>query len=139
LIWRIKEMGRAGFNQKSDIIVNVSAGDITTSEAGDGTSYYYVDMRDYARSSMQFTKSGSGTATWTLEATSQDFQSEAASASGTFVDVSTAVLGAASVTASALKTDIAGITGTVTFLRHKLVIVSSETDTAYKLVHNKTW
>lgn len=125
------------FNQKSDVIVNVAAGDLGASGADDSTTYYYVDMRDYSRSSMQFAKAGSGTVTWTLEATAQDLD-EAKASTGTYVDVSTAVLGAATVTASALKTDSAGITGTCTFLRHKIVVASSDTDTAYKLVHNKT-
>lgn len=124
-------MGRL-FNQKSDVVVNVAAG-----AAADATSYYYVDMRDYSRSSMQFTKAGGGTVTWTLEATAEDLEPKIAS-TGTYVDVSAAVLGGASVTSSALKTDSAGITGTVTLLRHKIVVASSDTTTAYKLVHNKT-
>jgi len=65
----------------------------------DGTYSYYVDMDGYKNFALQTTlNGGSGTATMTIEATAQDDGTAAASC--TYVDVTTALFGAASYTAS---------------------------------------
>ena len=126
-------MGRAYQNQLSKQVVDVAAG-----AAANGTTYYYTEMRGYGRSSTEITIAGAGTVTVTIEGTSEDRKGDTYAASATYVDMSSDVLGAASITASALATDSIGITGCVTWVRHKVVVASSDGTTAYNITFNRT-
>lgn len=127
-------MSRGFINQKSTVLKKVLA-----TAAVDGTSYYYLDMREYHRIGLQYAVAGSGTVTLTVEATAEDLATEAdCVTNGVFVDVSAAILGAASKTSSYIGTDATGVSGCYTWLRFKIVVASSSTDTAYSLKVNQT-
>ena len=64
------------------------------------TAYVYIDMNGYRNVGIQTIKGGGGTATFTYEATCQDDGTAAASC--TYNDVTNALIGAATFTASAL-------------------------------------
>ena len=137
-------MGRAGFNQKTEVMANVAAGTFAAGGGDDDTFYYYTDMRDHRRSAMQYVMAGSGTQTLTVEATVEETSYSNATelatkaASLTWTDISSTYLGTDTKTADGMTTDSAGVSGTVTFIRAKVVVASSDTDTAYSVKINKT-
>lgn len=93
----------------------------------DGTYNYYVDMDGYRNFALQTTlNGGSGTATMTIEATLQDDGTAAASC--TYVDVTTALFGAASYTASAYH--IVDTPVSIKYLKVKIVAATGAADDA---------
>jgi len=132
-------MGRAGYNQLATELVDVAAG-----SAADGTTYKYFDMREFKTQGTQFVIAGAGTVTITAEATVQETTGvtkdalDANLANLTWTDISTTLLGEASVTASGAVSDSAGVSGCFTFVRYKIVVASSDGTTAYSIRINQS-
>lgn len=86
----------------------------------DGTLYYYLDCDSFRQVGAQLTiGAGSGSCTVTVEGSLQD--DGTASASCSYIDVSTAVYGSANWTASAILTDSNKVCGQFKYMRFKAV------------------
>jgi hypothetical protein len=110
-------------------LVNVAAGG-----ASDATTYYYVSMKEYDKGAIQATIAGSGTVTVTVEGSIYPLAYSTANPSTlTYVDISSAILGAVSKTASFLATDSTGILGCLNYYRVKVVVAGSDATTAYAI------
>lgn len=103
----------------------------------DGTYYYYVDMDGYKHFSAQMElNGGSGTVTATVEATNQDDGTAAASC--TYQDVTNALFGAASFTASNFL--IADTALSFKYVRYKIVAsTGGANDADWTIYHKKQY
>ena len=95
----------------------------------DDTYEYYIDMKSFSKVGLQLTLSGgSGTCTVTIEATMRD--DGTADASCVYVDVTEAVFGSASFTASAMLIDDTGSLALARYLKVKVVASTGDADDA---------
>jgi len=112
--------------------VEETLADVT--DGTDGTYYYYMDMDGYRSFSLQMELSGgSGTCTVTIEATNQDDDTVAASC--TYQDVTNALFGAATFTASNFL--IADTAVAFKYVRVKVVAATGASDDADWTLYSK--
>jgi len=112
--------------------------DVAAGSAADATTNFYIDMDGYTDLGFQFTiVTGAGTVTYTVEGTMQDDGTAAASC--TYVDITNAVFGVASVTASGMIFADTGALGMCKYVKLKQVVAASDGTTAYTAYYKKKY
>jgi len=102
----------------------------------DGTYYYYVDMAEYRELGLHLIlDGGSGSVTVTVEGTMQDDGTDPASC--TYADISSAVYGSASWTASAVLMDSSKLAGQCKYVRVTVVASTAGANDADWTIHVK--
>lgn len=125
-------MGVYNFNNKQGEMTKLAA----VTNGTDATYYYYIDMDGYDKLAWQYILSGgSGTITLTVEGTVMD--DGTASASKTWLDVTNALFGSASFTATGLTYDYLGKAGCFKELRVKAVANTGGANDADWTIHIK--
>jgi hypothetical protein len=114
---------------------------VAAGDAVDSTINYYVDMRDFSgcASQLEFTAgAGGGTINVTVLATTYEAQDENGASGLAYQDVSSAVLGAASKSATYIASDSSGVAGQYTWLKWVITVANKDASTAYNFRVNKT-